>query len=441
MPVARKKKRSQGGSKRGPKGPPKPGEPKRPGRAPRIPRAPKPGASVRPPPGGAAGAPGAVEAPEPKRSKPTRPANRPTGKAAGRPRGVTIRAEAGMALSRYVASQSGDAFSVREAKRLLESGFCRVNGRVETFGSRVLIEGDVVELVLPEQAPERTRQAFEPDRVIYVDDDLLVYDKPAGLAVTPPDKKEINDGGKSSEKAHAKLSLIGLVHERYPEARAVHRIDADTTGIVIFARTDDAKAGLEQSFKDQEVEKLYLALVRGVPRAEGTHKSFMVKVEAGLGFEKWASGHGEGSREAVTSWKVLERLGAWASLVEVRPETGRHHQIRIHMKELGHPLIGDTRYGDRRDPVPAGVIPRHMLHAAQVTFDHPTSKKRMVLKARPPIDFIAAEQVLKSSKNPDAGKPTRRPPGHAEPKGGPKRRGIVGARAARGPANPKSKPK
>lgn len=349
-------------------------------------RPPRPGR-----PGAAAERGEAAAAPKSPRGA-RRPANRPTGAAAGRPRGATIKAEAGMPLARYVVLQSGDAFSVRDAKRLLEQGICRVNGRVETFGSRVLEQGDVVELVLPDHAPEKTRLELERDRIVHVDDAIIVYDKPPGLAVTPPDKKQLNDGGKRS------LSLLALIQERYPEARAVHRIDADTTGLVVFARSPEVKAALETGFKEHTVEKLYLALVRGVPRAEGTHRSFMVKVEAGLGFEKWASGHGEGSREAVTSWKVVERLGAWASLVEVRPETGRHHQIRIHMKELGHPLIGDTRYGDRRDPVPAGLIPRHMLHAAQMTFDHPLTQKRIVLKARPPIDFIAAEEVLRKAK-------------------------------------------
>ena len=325
------------------------------------------------------------------KSGPRRAANRPTGKAAGRPRGQTIRVEAGMPLSKYVALQSGDALSVREAKKLLEQGVCRVNGQIETYGSRVLVQGDVVDLVLPERALEKTKKeklAFEQARVVYIDDAIIAYDKPPDLPVTPPDTKDGKTG----------LSLSGLVRGEYPEARAVHRIDADTTGIVLFARSTEVKAALEQLFKEHLVEKLYLALVRGAPRQAGQHKSFFQKVEAGLGFENWQSGHGAGSKQAITSWKVVERLGAWASLVEVRPETGRHHQIRIHMKELGHPLIGDTRYGDRRDPVPAGMIPRHMLHATQVTFEHPLTGKRTVIRVRPPIDFQAAEELLRKSK-------------------------------------------
>ena len=289
-----------------------------------------------------------------------------------------------MTLMRYVVVQSGEALSAREAKRLLEQGVCRVNGRVETFGSYALKNGDIVELVVPERAP-KAAFAFERERVLHVDDALLIYDKPPNLPVTPADAKKGPD-------------LLALVKAAYPDARAVHRIDADTTGIVVFARTAEAKVALETAFREHAITKVYLALVRGQPRPEGTHKSFLVKVEAGVGFETWSSGRGEGAKEAVTSWKVIDKLGAWASLVEVRPETGRHHQIRIHMKELGHPLVGDTRYGDRRDPVAAGLIPRHMLHAYQITLDHPSTGKRLVVKARPPIDFIAAEEILRRSK-------------------------------------------
>jgi len=357
-----------------------------PTRPPRSPRPQRPSASGRPgkptrgkgPGGGAERDAGGAQAGRPSRkARPNRPLD-------ARPRGVTIRAEAGMPLMRWVALQSGETLSVREAKRLLEQGICRVNGRVETFGSRVLEAGDVVDLVLPERA-ERARFEFERARVVHADETLIVYDKPPGLAVTPADGKK-------------GPNLEALVRTAFPSARAVHRIDADTTGLVVFALTRDAKATLEAAFREHAVDKVYLALVRGQPRPEGSHKSFLVKVDAGQGFETWESGRGEGAKEAVTSWRVLDKLGPWASLVEVRPETGRHHQIRIHMKELGHPLIGDTRYGDRRDPVPAGLIPRHMLHAAQVTFDHPATGKRLVVKARPPVDFLAAEEILRKAR-------------------------------------------
>jgi RluA family pseudouridine synthase len=199
--------------------------------------------------------------------------------------------------------------------------------------------------------------------------------------------------------------LAALVAAEVPGAEPVHRIDADTTGIVLFAKTRPVQTALEDAFKAHAVEKVYLAIVRGHPRHEGTHRSYLVKVDAGQGFERWVGAQGmrdtrgapaqtkTAGREAITRWRLVERLGLYASLLEVRPETGRHHQIRLHMSELGHGLLGDTRYGDRRDPV---TIARHMLHAAEIALMHPVSQKRLVLKASLPADFKTAMAKLKS---------------------------------------------
>ena len=294
------------------------------------------------------------------------------------PNAHTIKHEAGITLMRYVVMESGGELSGREAKRLLEASQCYVNGRLETFGSRVLVEGDVIELMLPERT-KKTRMSFDRDRVIFDDADLVVYDKPANLQVVP------GDGKKGP-------NLVALIQEVYPAAEPVHRIDADTSGLVVFAKNATVRSALEEAFKEHAVDKRYLALVRGQPRSEGTHKSYFVKVAAGTGFERWESGSGEGAKEAITRWRLVEKVGFWGALVEVRPETGRHHQIRIHMAELGHPLLGDTRYGDRRDPV---TVPRHMLHASEIELTHPTTGKKLHLKARLPDDFKAAIESLR----------------------------------------------
>lgn len=286
-----------------------------------------------------------------------------------------------MTLMRYVVMEAGGELSNREAKRLLEEGRCFVGGRLETFGSRVLESGDVVELVLPERT-KKARQAFDRARVVFDDADLVVYDKPASLQVVP------GDGKKGP-------NLTALLREVYPTAEPVHRIDADTSGLVIFAKSPAVREALEEAFKEHNVDKRYLALVRGQPRAEGTHKSYFVKVAAGTGFERWESGTGEGAKEAITRWRVVEKVGFWGALVEVRPETGRHHQIRIHMAELGHPLLGDTRYGDRKDPV---AVPRHMLHASEIEITHPITGKKVTFNARLPDDFKAAIEALRKHK-------------------------------------------
>lgn len=316
-------------------------------------------------------------------SRPKSASSHPSGKSPFQSKGKSVSAEAGMTLGKWVALESGETVSVREAKRLLEAGHCRVNGRVETFASRVLAAGDVVDLQLPERREKWVAQAFDRTRVVYEDDVILAYDKPNGLAVVAPD-------GKRTE------NLAALVAAQYPGIEPVHRIDSDTTGIVLFAKTRAVQTALEEAFKAHTVEKVYLAIVRGHPRHEGMHRSYLVKVDAGRGFERWVPAQtsiGKEGREAITRWKLVERLGLYASLVEVRPETGRHHQIRIHMSDLGHGLLGDTRYGDRRDPV---SIARHMLHAAEITFTHPISQKPLTLKAALPHDFRAAMAKLKA---------------------------------------------
>jgi len=295
-----------------------------------------------------------------------------------------IKAEAGMTLGAWIAMESGGAMSVREAKRLLETGICKIGGIVETFASRVLKEGDAIDVRLPTtMAAARRLARVEPERIVYDDDAIVVYDKPADLAVTPP------DSGRGP-------SLLGLLKaERWPNLRPVHRIDADTSGLVIFAKTHEAEKTLIEAFKQHEVDKRYLALVRGHPKQDGTHRSYLVKVASGRGFEKWVS-HGDGSgqpgREAITHWHLEDRVGYWGALVEVRPETGRHHQIRIHMAEMGHPLIGDVRYGDRKDPI---VVGRHLLHAASIVFKHPTTGGELAFRARLPEDFRTAMDALK----------------------------------------------
>ena len=295
-----------------------------------------------------------------------------------------IKAEAGMTLGAWVAMESGGTMSVREAKRLLETGICKVNGIVETFASRVLENGDAIDLVLPQRpaAKKKAPMRAERARIVHEDEHLIAYDKPADLPVTPPD----NGRGPS---------LLGLLLELYPELHPVHRIDADTSGIVLFARTVEVQKSLVEAFKQHEVDKRYLALVRGQPRPEGTHRSYLVKIASGRGFETWVShaeGTGQAGREAITHWRVEERIGYWGSLVEVRPETGRHHQIRIHMAEMGHPLIGDVRYGDRCDPI---VVGRHLLHAHSMVIRHPVTQASLTLRAPLPGDFRDAIDALR----------------------------------------------
>ena len=294
------------------------------------------------------------------------------------PNARTIRTEAGQDLAHYLVSQTGGKISVRKAREHLENSCCRVNGRIETFGSYALVIGDVVEFLLPE---EDTEHRFDPERILHNDRGVLVYDKPPHLAVTP------QDGPKS-------WSLLDILRHAHPDQPLfpVHRLDADTSGIVIFAKDPTTAQRLEAMFRDHAVEKTYHAIVRGHIREEGLHKSYLVKVASHKGFEKWRSGHGQDAREAITSWNVEERLGKYGSLVRVQPKTGRYHQIRIHFSELGHALYGDKLYGDRLDPV---HVHRHLLHASEVHLPNPSSGPALRIKSRLPRDFTTAMEKIR----------------------------------------------
>jgi RluA family pseudouridine synthase len=284
-----------------------------------------------------------------------------------------------MRLATYVARVRGGGSSVREARRLVESGCVRVNGRTETFASHELASGDVVE-VFAELAPQE--HIFDPRRVLHDGGGVLAYDKPAWLPVTP------TEGPKS-------WSLTDILKAAVGEVIPVHRLDADTSGIVLFARDEATARKLEAMFRDHAVQKTYLAIVRGQPRESGEHRSYLVKVAAGKGFERWKSGRGQDAREAVTTWTVRERLGHYGSLVEVNPRTGRYHQIRLHFSEMGSPLYGDRTYGDRRDPVQA---PRHMLHAWKIELPHPGGGPALSLVADIPREFRRLSEELRRLK-------------------------------------------
>jgi 23S rRNA pseudouridine955/2504/2580 synthase/23S rRNA pseudouridine1911/1915/1917 synthase len=261
---------------------------------------------------------------------------------------VAVGIEAGIDLAHFLAEQLPGQWSVRAVRRFLAEGRVTVNGQVETFGSRRLRRGEVVDFRLPDEATGVTR--FEPKRLLLDDFGMVAYDKPPGLAVTPTD---------SGKQWH----LQKLLGDELGQVLPVHRLDADTSGVVCFARSKGMAATMEGWFKDHQVSKVYHAIVRGHPPEEGVRRSYLVPIERQPGFEKWGTGRGSEAREAVTRWQVVDRLGSYASLLRVEPATGRHHQIRVHFSEMGHPLYGDRLYGDRRDPV---LTRRQMLHASEL---------------------------------------------------------------------------
>lgn len=292
------------------------------------------------------------------------------------PSARVVGTEAGSDLAHFIALGGEGKLSVRAIRRALDAGSCRVNGMVERYGSRQLKRGDVVEFYIPTSLPRD--HDFDPKRVLWDADGILAYDKPAGLPVTPDDQGR-------------KWNLQSLLRAKFPDIIAVHRLDADTSGLVLFARAEKVARALEDAFREHRVKKTYLALVRGHPRETGEHRSYLVKVASQKGHELWASGKGRDAREAITTWAVEERVGAYASLVRVEPQTGRHHQIRIHFSEIGHPIYGDRLYGDRADPI---HVTRHLLHAWNLELPRPDGRGNLTITTPFPPEFTEAMKLL-----------------------------------------------
>jgi tRNA pseudouridine32 synthase/23S rRNA pseudouridine746 synthase len=213
---------------------------------------------------------------------------------------------------------------------------------------------------------------FTPDpalpdpRVVHADDWIVVADKPSGLHSVP---------GKGEEKADSAIGRLGRV---FPGIRLVHRLDRDTSGVMVFARTHPAQAALGRQFEGRSVEKTYVARLAGQLAGDSGEVDLPLCVD-------WPNrprqhvDHANG-RPARTLWRVIGRAED-ETRVELRPLTGRSHQLRVHMAALGHPILGDTLYAGEG----AQDHPRLMLHAAEIVFDHPGSGARVSYAAPPPF--------------------------------------------------------
>jgi 23S rRNA pseudouridine1911/1915/1917 synthase len=253
--------------------------------------------------------------------------------------------------------------------------------------------GEVVEVALPENAPEPALET--PLEVEYEDDDLLVVDKPAGLVTHPA-------------PGHRGPTLAGALAGRVaggedPErAGIVHRLDRDTSGLLVVARNEETHAALKRMIAAREVTREYLALVEACPEADsGT-------IDAPLGRDRARrtvmSTHTDRGREAVTHFRVLERLPR-TCLLSVRLETGRTHQIRSHLAAIGHPVVADPRYGGRESGRRLG-LDRQWLHAAKLMFRHPMRGGLVACESKPPVELRRALDAARRepvSGGPDGG--------------------------------------
>ncbi|QBG49340.1 RluA family pseudouridine synthase [Verrucomicrobia bacterium S94] len=254
-------------------------------------------------------------------------------------------------------------------KILIEQQFVRVNGKPCKPNTR-LKTGDEIVWSVPERAPLAAVPEDIPLKILFEDDSVLVLNKPPGLVVHPA------VGNSSGTLLHG-LLFYNPVFQTLERAGIVHRLDKDTSGVMVVAKSEQAVQELRRQFKARETDKEYVALVWGEPPKNG-------RIETLLGrhpvHRKKQAVLKEDGREAITAFQCLEQFEqcAW---MQVKIETGRTHQIRVHMAHLKHPIVGDTVYGRvRKGRLPAEPE-RQMLHAAKLSFCHPVSGKRLSFEA------------------------------------------------------------
>lgn len=282
-------------------------------------------------------------------------------------------------LDAYISKEIED-LSRSMIQKLLEDNKINVNGKIEKPSYKVQ-EGDIIEVSIEEPKEVKIEAQDIPLDIIYEDNDILVVNKQKGLVVHPangnPDGTLVN-----AIMAHCKDSLSGIGGELRPGI--VHRLDKDTSGLLIIAKNDKAHIQVSQQIKNREVKKTYIALVRGtIAEDEAT-----INMPIGRSTkDRKKMAVTKNGKEAVTHFKVLNRYttnkGSY-TLLEIKIDTGRTHQIRVHMAEIGHPVIGDSVYSNGKNEF---GVEGQCLHAKKLEFIHPITGKEMKLEAPLPEYF------------------------------------------------------
>lgn len=293
----------------------------------------------------------------------------------------------GLRLDAWLSRQLPDLSRAR-IQDLLRSGHIRVAGR-PAKPSQKPVPGAEVSVEIPPPVEVDLEPEDIPLAVRFEDADILVLDKPAGLVVHPA------AGHAGGTLVNALLAhcpdLQGIGGERRPGI--VHRLDRDTTGLMVVAKNEQAMRALVSQFRHRQVGKEYLALVWGHPTPPAGRAETLIG--RSTHDRKKMSARPATGRPAVTHYETVERFRD-AALLRVRIETGRTHQIRVHMAFLGHPVVGDAQYGRQRPHrLPVPLPDRQMLHAARLEFIHPATGQRLVFEAPPPADMQALLAALR----------------------------------------------
>lgn len=292
--------------------------------------------------------------------------------------------EQGKRLDMYVANQNSE-ITRTAAQRMIEQGNVLVNGKKQKVAYKIL-EGDVITIEKVEAKPIELKAQEIPIEIIYEDKDIIVVNKPKGMVVHPangnPDGTLVN-----AIMAICKDSLSGIGGEIRPGI--VHRLDKDTSGLLIVAKNDKAHVNMSEQIKNHEVKKTYIALVRGVVKENEATIDMPIGRSTS---DRKKMAVVKNGRNAVTHIKVLKRYNKY-TLLEINIETGRTHQIRVHLSHIGFPIIGDYTYSNGKNEF--GVVGQ-CLHAKCLEFKHPITGEKMKLEAPLPVYF---EKILEKLEN------------------------------------------
>lgn len=300
---------------------------------------------------------------------------------------VVPEVEQGARVDQFLARQLAERYSRSQIKKLIEAGQVRADGGSILSAHYRVKPGETIEVESQEERGEETRAEAIPLDIVHEDPELLVVNKPAGMVVHPA----------HGNPAHTLVNAL-LYHVRNISGVGgnnirpgiVHRLDKDTSGLLVVAKNEAAHFYLARLFKDHHIDRTYQAIVRGVVQ----HDEGEIDEPVGRAFlnRKKVIIRPSGGKEALTYYRVKKRFPK-ATWLEVKPQTGRTHQIRVHLSHLGHPVLGDSLYGAK-----AVGIDRQALHASELGFIHPKTKEKLHFESPLPADMQALIRHLESGR-------------------------------------------
>lgn len=303
--------------------------------------------------------------------------------------------EKALRIDRFAAEMTGITRS--QIHKLIENGLLLVNSR-PTKANYLVKPGDEVEVTLPEKPPDLLVPEDIPIDILYSDEHIAVVNKPAGLVVYPA-------------AGHPSGTLMNALRYRLGELKApggplrpgvVHRLDKDTSGIMVVALSDKAYHGLIEQFEEREIKRSYVALLWG--RIKDDSGRISQKIGRSMTDRKKMSVRTRKGKAAETQWDVIERFKS-ATFIRAKLLTGRTHQIRVHFASWGHPVLGDVTYGKKTSVVLVGSkrlhFPRQMLHAKVLGFRHPVTGRKMRFTSPLPDDMKVAIEELRTFQKAD----------------------------------------